>query len=304
LFYVWMIMGMELFNGGGDPNRCQYVGQLNALPDATFCGPGATIFALLQIITTNDWPDLMYNTMEKYGDWASIYFVVFFLTGPIIMISLLIGYVLDFYFEKINKEFNEGHIHNEHGTTRMSYIADEPSLTYSLQQDDSEDAEQGQVLQGLVANLREDLNYLKRRIRDRLRDEKWAKGKDRMGAPDHMGNTNMGRSGTLQQGDLHPRNSTYNRSSTKLPHHSSTEFFGGGGDRARSSTTALGSSAGFGSKPVMPTRDKIKSLPPRHQSLPPRQMPPIKQGSAIEMPATRPSFGSGSIGIRGKSSAL
>merc|ERR1712113_947737 len=177
--------------------------------------------------------------------------------------------------------------HNEHGTTR-SFPADEPSLSYSLEENDSEE-DNGQVLQGLVANLREDLNYLKRRIRDRLRHEK---GKDRMGAPDHLGNSNMGRSGTLQHGEL--QRNTFHRSSTKLPT-SSTEFYQ---DRARSSTTALTSST-FISGRGNNSRDKIRvtSMPPRHS------MPPIQQGSAIELPKSSPLLGGG-IGSRGKSSAL
>merc|ERR550534_1363933 len=103
LIYIFMILGMELFNGGGKPDRCSVTDQMENHPNALFCNSLTTALVLFQIMATNDWHSIMYATIEVYDDWAAIYFVVFFFLGPMIMICLLIAFVWDFYFEEFKK---------------------------------------------------------------------------------------------------------------------------------------------------------------------------------------------------------
>jgi hypothetical protein len=100
--YPWVIIGMELFNDNAqNEDRCSGYGQLANEPSARFCDVYSTFLILFQILTTNDWHEVMYNTMKVYDDWASLYFILFFFMGPVILVSLLIAYVWDFYFEEL-----------------------------------------------------------------------------------------------------------------------------------------------------------------------------------------------------------
>jgi len=103
LIYIWMILGMELFNGNGAANRCSTTGQMANEPDARFCDGLSTVLVLFQILTTNDWHHVMYNTVEKYGGGAALYFILYVILVPMVMVFLLIAYVWDFYFEEFKK---------------------------------------------------------------------------------------------------------------------------------------------------------------------------------------------------------
>lgn len=98
-----MILGMELFNGNGASNRCSSIQEMANSPNARFCDGKTTMLVLFQILTTNDWHQIMYNTMEEYSDEAALYFCVYVFLGPMLMVFLLIAFVWDFYFEEFRK---------------------------------------------------------------------------------------------------------------------------------------------------------------------------------------------------------
>merc|ERR1719357_2072360 len=103
LIYIWTILGMELFHGNGRPDRCSITDQMANWPDARFCDGISTMLVLFQILTTNDWHQVMYKTMDAYGNWASMYFILYVFLVPMVMVFLLIAYVWDFYFEEFKK---------------------------------------------------------------------------------------------------------------------------------------------------------------------------------------------------------
>merc|ERR1712217_975105 len=95
LNYVWMILGMELFHGNQKGDRCSQAEILTDNPAARFCNYYATNFTLIQLLTTNNWHDVMYATMKVHGPWSSVYFLLFFFMGPMILVSLLMAMFWD-----------------------------------------------------------------------------------------------------------------------------------------------------------------------------------------------------------------
>lgn len=80
LFYVYGCAGVFLF-GETDPAR------FGTLPKA--------LLSLFQVVTLEDWPDLMNPQMPHMPAIAIFYFVSFILIGTMVMLNLVIGVVLE-----------------------------------------------------------------------------------------------------------------------------------------------------------------------------------------------------------------
>ena len=80
LFYVYGCAGVFLF-GENDPDR------FGTLPKA--------LLSLFQVVTLEDWPDLMNPQLPHMPVVAISYFVSFILIGTMVMLNLVIGVVLE-----------------------------------------------------------------------------------------------------------------------------------------------------------------------------------------------------------------
>jgi len=103
LFYIYVILGMELFSGNGNAgeDRCSGVGYLEHEQD--FCSFRAGTVTLLQVITTSNWHEIMYGAMESHEGiyvWAGIYFVSFYVIGPLIMMALVTSVFINLFLNQ------------------------------------------------------------------------------------------------------------------------------------------------------------------------------------------------------------
>jgi len=160
LIYTWMILGMELFNGNGVVNRCSAIDEMANYPDARFCDGSRTVLLLFQILTTNDWHQIMYNTMDKYGEWAALYFIVFVFLGPMLLVFLLIAFVWDFYFEEFKKIESEKNNNADPELSNSSVNDDVSSYERSSESDNGADLKSDEAYPGKTWNK----NFSKYRV--------------------------------------------------------------------------------------------------------------------------------------------
>lgn len=95
VFYIYGVVGMELFHGALKKKPSDYDPEnfdtfLNAM------------LALFQISTTNNWNDVMFSLIHSFS--SSFYFVSFFFIVCIIMVNILTSFVIDTYSTYIEKE--------------------------------------------------------------------------------------------------------------------------------------------------------------------------------------------------------
>jgi len=178
LIYIWTILGMELFNGNGEAGRCSTTNQMANHPNARFCDGFSTLLVLFQILTTNDWHHVMYNTMELYGEWAAIYFILYVFLAPMVMVFLLIAYVWDFYFEEFKKVKLEEEAHadfmNSHDSLALTSSDNPDEFNVNLEEfksdlsslkKDSEAADkEHEDFQKYIVQKSKSIAYMKRQI--------------------------------------------------------------------------------------------------------------------------------------------
>jgi len=90
--FLFSTLGMHLFGCkffNIDENGEKVVDRKNY--DSLFW---ATI-TVFQILTEEDWNEVMYLGMEKAGPWASIYFIILMLFGNYVLFSLLIAIIVE-----------------------------------------------------------------------------------------------------------------------------------------------------------------------------------------------------------------
>eukprot|EP01084_Bolivina_argentea_P144276 253177_1 len=104
IMYVFAIIGMELFydwhdNSTWGKSRCSGKLQLQQNTYALFCDANATMITLFQILTTNNWHIIMYEAIKITNSWfVSIYFILFFVAGPILVVNFLLAIFFDMFF--------------------------------------------------------------------------------------------------------------------------------------------------------------------------------------------------------------
>ncbi len=79
IFYVFAVMGTKLF---GD-----------VMPEQ-FGDLGAALFTLFQLMTLDDWANIVKPAMEHHG-WAMVYFLPFILIATFVVLNLFIGVIVE-----------------------------------------------------------------------------------------------------------------------------------------------------------------------------------------------------------------
>lgn len=132
LFYVYGCAGVYLF-GETDPAR------FGTLPKA--------LLSLFQVVTLEDWPDLMNPQMPHMPAIAIFYFVSFILIGTMVMLNLVIGVVLE------GMKLSELEIARAEAA-RSGSMSDDPSKLEALERELSELARRTTELAERVGQIR------------------------------------------------------------------------------------------------------------------------------------------------------
>lgn len=119
IFFVFGILGVQLFkgcfrgrcysvedgattdemcslatNGGmamcGDMRECLQLGENSGREMVRFDDIGGAIAAIFQLMTTEGWADMMYETQDTVGRWTFAYYVVLMFAGPICAVNLFL----------------------------------------------------------------------------------------------------------------------------------------------------------------------------------------------------------------------
>ncbi|GIL68548.1 hypothetical protein Vafri_21814 [Volvox africanus] len=93
--------------GGG----CEYLAMVgkSQVPRANFDNVLWGVYTVFQLLTGEDWNDIMYNGMRTVSDWASLYFVGAILIGNYLVFNLFIAILLDNLSFKIEESASNGH---------------------------------------------------------------------------------------------------------------------------------------------------------------------------------------------------
>ncbi|GIL88323.1 hypothetical protein Vretifemale_16288 [Volvox reticuliferus] len=87
----------ERFCASAEGGGCEYLAMVgkSQVPRANFDNVLWGIYTVFQVLTGEDWNDIMYNGMRTVSKWASLYFVASILIGNYLVFNLFIAILLD-----------------------------------------------------------------------------------------------------------------------------------------------------------------------------------------------------------------
>ena len=92
VFYVWAVVGMEIFAGEYDKLTTEQYPDREAM----FNSFPQTMLTLFQLLTTSNWQDIMYAGMTAVNfPWVAVYFVIFECVAVMLILNLLIALILE-----------------------------------------------------------------------------------------------------------------------------------------------------------------------------------------------------------------
>lgn len=110
LVYVYIVVGMQLFAGRHAWKDKEEVRTNKHWNPETFDSVGNAALSLFQIMTSNNWNDVMYRQMNSLRD--SLYFVSFFFVFIVIILNVFTAVIIDIY--RVSRERVEhGSLHSK-----------------------------------------------------------------------------------------------------------------------------------------------------------------------------------------------
>ncbi|KAG6622765.1 two pore calcium channel protein 1-like [Phytophthora cinnamomi] len=106
LMYEYAAIGMQLFGGKlvvGDPRLADITyGQANFYSN-NFNDFASTLTTLFELLIVNNWFVTMEGAVAVTTKWSRIYFVSFYVVGVVMVLSLVVAFVVEAYFEDAAK---------------------------------------------------------------------------------------------------------------------------------------------------------------------------------------------------------
>ena len=99
LIFMFSLLGMELF-GGQLPSSTERSNFVTMLPSQYGYGAAVTVF---QILTTENWNEVMYSVIRTHGKSSVLYFVVLICIGVFMVLNLFIAVLLDGFSQDSRK---------------------------------------------------------------------------------------------------------------------------------------------------------------------------------------------------------
>lgn len=110
LFYFYAALGMQFFGGKiyqGAPKLVNTTFAANEYWSNNFNDFSSSFITLFELLVVNNWQVIMGGMVAVTSGWARWYFISFWLLAVVMVMNLLVAFILDAFFDKLEEEQEE-----------------------------------------------------------------------------------------------------------------------------------------------------------------------------------------------------